>query len=125
MSADSVAPEDLASSSNRHPFFQRSDSTTFLGCVSPDPIHTPLVQALPLAERPQLLHPLARREEMFGISKQPYNKNLVIACCYFIGNVDLLSILHVSNYMLLCWIGQPAHLYEDCQLLRVSKCLQL
>ena len=77
MSADSFVPEDLSGTSNRHIFFHRSESTTFLGCVSPDPIHTPLVQALPLAERPQLLHPLARREEMFGISKQPHNKSQV------------------------------------------------
>ena len=77
MSADSFVPEDFSGTSNRHIFFHRSESTTFLGCVSPDPIHTPLVQALPLAERPQLLHPLARREEMFGISKQPHNKSQV------------------------------------------------
>ena len=84
MSVDSFVPEDLTSTSNRHPFFHRSESTTFLGCVSPDPIHTPLAQALPLAERPQLLHPLARREEMFGISKQQLSKNQVLFCAFSI-----------------------------------------
>ena len=64
--------EDELNSKNgkRHPFFQRSDSTTFVGCLSPDPFQTPLTQALPLAERPQLLRPNSRREELFGIPKQ-------------------------------------------------------
>ena len=45
----------------RHPFFQRSDSTIFMGCPPPDPFHTPLVEALPLADQPHLLQPNARR----------------------------------------------------------------
>lgn len=54
----------------KHPFFQRSDSTLFLGCPPPDPFETPLVQALPLADQPHLLQPNARREDLFGVAKQ-------------------------------------------------------
>ena len=54
----------------KHPFFQRSDSTTFLGCPPPDPFKTALVEALPLADQPHLLQPNARREDLFGIPKQ-------------------------------------------------------
>lgn len=54
----------------RHPFFQRSDSTLCLGCPPPDPFSTPMAEALPLADQPQLLTPTARREDMFGIPRQ-------------------------------------------------------
>ena len=54
----------------RHSFFQRSESTLCLGCQAPDPFQTPMVEALPLAEQPQLLQPNARREELFGMPKQ-------------------------------------------------------
>ncbi|KAL4218424.1 E3 ubiquitin-protein ligase ubr5 [Mactra antiquata] len=54
----------------KHSFFQRSDSTLFLGCPPPDPFQTPLVQALPLADQPHLLQPNARREDLFGAAKQ-------------------------------------------------------
>ncbi|UYV60139.1 UBR5 [Cordylochernes scorpioides] len=73
MDTDS-ADEDshLTSSKGRkHPFFQRSDSTLFLGCPPPDPFSTPLAEALPLAEQPHLLQPNARREDLFGIPRQP------------------------------------------------------
>ena len=53
----------------KHPFFQRTDSTTFLGCVPPDPFQVPLEDAIPMAERPQLLQPNARKEELFGVPK--------------------------------------------------------
>ena len=53
----------------RHPFFQRSDSTIFMGCPPPDPFRTPLVEALPLADQPHLLQPNARREDYFGMAK--------------------------------------------------------
>lgn len=53
----------------RHPFFQRSDSTIFMGCPPPDPFHTPLVEALPLADQPHLLQPNASREDYFGMAK--------------------------------------------------------
>ena len=42
----------------------------FVGCLSPDSIQTPLVQALPLADKPHLLRPNSRREELFGIPRQ-------------------------------------------------------
>ncbi|XP_022696858.1 E3 ubiquitin-protein ligase UBR5-like isoform X3 [Varroa jacobsoni] len=51
----------------KHSFFQRSDSTLCLGCIPPpDPFATPLAEALPLAERPQLLTPAATRLDLFG-----------------------------------------------------------
>ena len=57
-------------SGRRHPFFQRSDSTIFLGCSPPDPFQVPLVEALPLADQPHLLNPYARKEELFGMPRQ-------------------------------------------------------
>ena len=60
----------------RHTFFQRSESTLCLGCPPPDPFQSPLVEALPLAEQPQLLQPNARREDMFGAPKQPVAGNI-------------------------------------------------
>ncbi|XP_038051829.1 E3 ubiquitin-protein ligase UBR5-like [Patiria miniata] len=59
-----------STSGQRHPFFVRSDSTTFLGCQPPDPFSTPLSEALPLADRPQLLQPDATREQLFGVPHQ-------------------------------------------------------
>lgn len=53
----------------KHPFFQRSDSTIFLGCPPPDPFKTPLIQALPLADQPHLLQPNSRREDLFGMAR--------------------------------------------------------
>lgn len=53
----------------KHAFFQRSDSTIFLGCPPPDPFHTPLVEALPLADQPHLLQPNSRREDLFGMAR--------------------------------------------------------
>lgn len=57
--------------SSRHPFFQRSDSTLCLGCPPPDPFNAPISESLPLADQPHLLQPNARREDLFGIPKQP------------------------------------------------------
>lgn len=60
------------SKGRKHPFFQRSDSTLFVGCPQPDPFPAiPLSEALPLADRPHLLQPNARKEELFAIPKQP------------------------------------------------------
>ena len=59
-----------STSGQRHPFFIRSDSTTFLGCQPPDPFSSPLSEALPLADRPQLLQPDATREQLFGVPHQ-------------------------------------------------------
>jgi E3 ubiquitin-protein ligase EDD1 len=55
----------------KHSFFQRSESTLCLGCPPPDPFETPMSEALPLADQPHLLQPNARREDLFGIPKQP------------------------------------------------------
>lgn len=55
----------------RQTFFQRSESTLCLGCPPPDPFNTPLCESLPLADQPHLLQPNARREDLFGIPKQP------------------------------------------------------
>ena len=57
-------------SGRRHSFFQRSDSTIFLGCAPPDPFQVSLVESLPLAEQPHLLHPYSRKEELFGMPRQ-------------------------------------------------------
>ncbi|XP_026324159.1 E3 ubiquitin-protein ligase UBR5 isoform X3 [Hyposmocoma kahamanoa] len=54
-----------------HGFFQRSDSTLCLGCPPPDPFNMTMQDALPLADQPQLLQPNARREELFGMPRQP------------------------------------------------------
>ena len=53
-------------------FFQRSASTLCAGYPPPDPFQTPLCNALPLADQPQLLQPNARREDMFGMSSQNF-----------------------------------------------------
>ncbi|KAK7870183.1 hypothetical protein R5R35_012737 [Gryllus longicercus] len=60
-----------AGKGRKHPFLQRSDSTLCLGCPPPDPFDTPMAEALPLADQPHLLQPNARREELFGMPKQP------------------------------------------------------
>lgn len=57
-------------SGKKNPFFHRSESTIFLGCPPPDPFKTPLVEALPLADQPHLLHPNSRREDLFGMARQ-------------------------------------------------------
>ena len=61
----------------KHTFFQRSESTLCLGCPPPDPFQSPLQEALPLADQPQLLQPNARREDMFGAPKQPVAGNIM------------------------------------------------
>lgn len=65
------APATGVTKGRKHPFFQRSDSTLCLGCPPPDPFEAPMAQALPLADQPHLLQPNARREELFGMPKQP------------------------------------------------------
>lgn len=56
-------------------FFVRTDSTTVLGCTAPDPYHAPVEEALPLACQPHLLHPGARREQMFGTVQEHADGN--------------------------------------------------
>lgn len=50
-------------------FFQRSESTLYLGCPAPDPFADPLSEALPLADQPHILTSSSRREELFGIPR--------------------------------------------------------
>lgn len=72
MDTDSIDDSDMARPSlgKRHGFFQRSESTLCLGCPAPDSFNTPMNEALPLADQPQLLQPNARREDLFGMPKQ-------------------------------------------------------
>ncbi|KAJ8273259.1 hypothetical protein GJAV_G00099510, partial [Gymnothorax javanicus] len=55
-----------AETGQNHPFFRRSDSMTFLGCIPPNPFEVPLAEAIPLADQPHLLQPNARKEDLFG-----------------------------------------------------------
>ena len=73
METESIDGEsDLGTKAGRkHPFFQRSDSTTFLGCPPADPFQVALIEALPLADQPHLLQPNSRREDLFGVPRQP------------------------------------------------------
>lgn len=64
------APHDDWRLGKKHSFFQRSESTIFLGCTPPDPFNVPLHEALPLAEQPHLLQPFSRKEDLFGIPRQ-------------------------------------------------------
>ncbi|XP_068992895.1 E3 ubiquitin-protein ligase UBR5 isoform X2 [Neodiprion pinetum] len=57
----------------KHPFLQRSDSTLCLGCPPLDPFDTIMSEALPLADQPHLLQPHSRREDLFGVPRQPVN----------------------------------------------------
>ncbi|CAL4094503.1 unnamed protein product, partial [Meganyctiphanes norvegica] len=72
------ADEDSNLSNSRgrkHTFFQRSQSTLCLGSLGPDVFSTPLQEALPLADKPHLLQPNARREELFGIPRNHTQNN--------------------------------------------------
>lgn len=69
--ADNVVYLVGSSQGRRQSFFQRSESTLCLGCPPPDPFNTPMCESLPLADQPHLLQPNARREDLFGIPKQP------------------------------------------------------
>lgn len=72
------ADEDSNLSNSRgrkHNFFQRSQSTLCLGSLGPDVFSTPLQEALPLADKPHLLQPNARREELFGIPRNHTQSN--------------------------------------------------
>ncbi|XP_062520971.1 E3 ubiquitin-protein ligase UBR5-like isoform X3 [Corticium candelabrum] len=69
MSQDCTSPSSSRTkkSYRKRPFFRRTKSTTHLGCAAPDPL-SPMTLALPLAERPHLLQPNAKREVLFGSS---------------------------------------------------------
>ncbi|XP_061392302.1 E3 ubiquitin-protein ligase hyd-like [Musca vetustissima] len=53
-------------SSRRHTFFTRSDSTLSLGCLAPDGFDLPLDIAIPLADKPHLLQPNSKRQDLFA-----------------------------------------------------------
>lgn len=52
--------------SRRHVFFARSDSTLSLGCLAPDGFDLPLDVAIPLADKPHLLQPNSKRQDLFA-----------------------------------------------------------
>lgn len=52
--------------SRRHSFFARSDSTLSLGCLAPEGFDLPLDVAIPLADKPHLLQPNSKREDLFA-----------------------------------------------------------
>ncbi|XP_064552253.1 E3 ubiquitin-protein ligase hyd [Drosophila montana] len=47
-------------------FFTRSDSTLSLGCSAPEGFDLPLDMAMPLADKPHLLQPNSKRQELFA-----------------------------------------------------------
>ncbi|XP_075147167.1 E3 ubiquitin-protein ligase hyd isoform X2 [Haematobia irritans] len=53
-------------SMRRHTFFARSDSTLSLGCLPPDGFDLPLDVAIPLADKPHLLQPNSKRQDLFA-----------------------------------------------------------
>uniref|UniRef100_A0A8C1SPP6 E3 ubiquitin-protein ligase UBR5 n=1 Tax=Cyprinus carpio TaxID=7962 RepID=A0A8C1SPP6_CYPCA len=68
-----------AETGQHHPFFRRSDSMTFLGCIPPNPFEVPLAEAIPLADQPHLLQPNARKEDLFGRPSQGLYSSSYIA----------------------------------------------
>ncbi|KAH8242648.1 hypothetical protein KR032_000861, partial [Drosophila birchii] len=50
----------------RHTFFARSESTLSLGCSAPEGFDLPLDMAMPLADKPHLLQPNSKRQELFA-----------------------------------------------------------
>uniref|UniRef100_W8BVH1 HECT-type E3 ubiquitin transferase n=1 Tax=Ceratitis capitata TaxID=7213 RepID=W8BVH1_CERCA len=56
----------LSATTRRHSFFVRSDSTLSLGCLAPESFDLPLDVAIPLADKPHLLQPNSKREELFA-----------------------------------------------------------
>ncbi|XP_074597147.1 E3 ubiquitin-protein ligase hyd isoform X2 [Brevipalpus obovatus] len=73
MDDDSMLASNQAIRGRKHRFFQRSNSTLFLGCPPPDPFASPLAEALPLADQPQLLQPGARKEDLFVVPRPVWN----------------------------------------------------
>lgn len=67
----SITVNTSSAKGRKHPFLQRSDSTLCLGCPPLDPFDTPMSEALPLADQPHLLQPHTRREDLFGVPRQP------------------------------------------------------
>jgi len=76
-----------AETGQNHPFFRRSDSMTFLGCIPPNPFDVPLAEAIPLADQPHLLQVRFAAEPVCDCL------NLCIACVLanLITSVQLLA----------------------------------
>ncbi|KAH8294942.1 hypothetical protein KR018_004468 [Drosophila ironensis] len=55
-----------SSGTRRHAFFARSESTLSLGCSAPEGFDLPLDMAMPLADKPHLLQPNSKRQELFA-----------------------------------------------------------
>lgn len=55
-----------SSGTRRHTFFARSESTLSLGCSAPEGFDLPLDMAMPLADKPHLLQPNSKRQELFA-----------------------------------------------------------
>ncbi|XP_034475601.1 E3 ubiquitin-protein ligase hyd [Drosophila innubila] len=66
--ADRQCSKNLYSNANtrKYAFFTRSDSTLSLGCSAPDGFDLPLDMAMPLADKPHLLQPNSKRQELFA-----------------------------------------------------------
>ncbi|XP_017473114.1 PREDICTED: E3 ubiquitin-protein ligase hyd isoform X1 [Rhagoletis zephyria] len=56
----------LSATTRRHSFFVRSESTISLGCLAPESFDLPLDVAIPLADKPHLLQPNSKREDLFA-----------------------------------------------------------
>lgn len=63
---DEEVSEDKDTRTSLNRFFRRSDSTLVLGYEASDPFSVPMREALPLANKPHLLNPTARRDQLFG-----------------------------------------------------------
>ncbi|EDV98558.1 E3 ubiquitin-protein ligase hyd [Drosophila grimshawi] len=50
----------------KYTFFARSDSTLSLGCSAPEGFDLPLDMAMPLADKPHLLQPNSKRQDLFA-----------------------------------------------------------
>lgn len=66
VASSSLHVAGAAGTSRRHTFFARSDSTLSLGCLAPDGFDLPLDVAIPLADKPHLLQPNSKRQDLFA-----------------------------------------------------------
>ena len=90
-------------------FFVRTDSTTVLGCTPPDPYQAPVEEALPLACQPHLLHPAARREQMFGTVHEPHadsNKGTPLVSSMALSREDSESVFSSARQVSGTDVGQ-------------------
>lgn len=84
-----------AETGQNHPFFRRSDSMTFLGCIPPNPFDVPLAEAIPLADQPHLLQ-VRSAAQSFIVRGSPETLKLVNdtqSTTYFTFNI-MLTMQH-------------------------------